>query len=375
MKNQILGFALLLLTAFGVRAEEGTVTLYVGTYTGEQSDGIYVCDFDQESGVMGAPRLAAKQDNPSFVSISADQKYLYAACEVKGTGESAGGYVASYKREDDGSLLFLNRQPSQGKGPCHVSVNADNTFLVASNYGSGSLVVYPITKDGMLSDEPQVIQHEGSGPNSGRQKGPHAHSALFRNDGSLFAADLGIDKLLIYEQNSASGRYEAGKQAFVSIKAGSGPRHFSFNADERFIYVANELSSTLSVLKKNGGEYEEIQSLSTLPDDFNGTNLVADIHLSGDERFVYLSNRGLNAIAVFQRDLENGKLSLIQNEPACGEWPRNFALSPNGKYVLVANQQSNNITVFERNADTGLLTYTGKSYNLFSPVCLKFVKF
>jgi 6-phosphogluconolactonase len=185
-------------------------------------------------------------------------------------------------------------------------------------------------------------------------------------------ADLGLDKLFFYVYDADSMKYVPAGQPDVEMAPGAGPRHFAYTSDEQFIYVMDEMASTVSTLKKGDAGYELIQSVSSLPADFDGTKAGADIHLSPDERFVYGSNRGENAIAVFERNMEDGTLKLIQNEPVQGNWPRNFTISPDGKFVLVANQYSHNITVFTRDEQTGRLTYTGKSYDIPSPVCLKF---
>ncbi|WP_163707514.1 lactonase family protein [Mangrovibacterium lignilyticum] len=350
------------------------VALYVGTYSVENSEGIYRYQFDTVTGDLIEENVTPNLENPSFITISPDQKYLYAVSEVDNYNHLDSGSVTAYRIEKDGSLTKLNQVATLGNHPCHVAVSPDGKAVVASNYTSGSISIYEVNNDGSLEDHPQLIQHEGTGPDTVRQQGPHAHSSQFSADGSsLITADLGIDKLLFCVYNSDSAKYVPAEQPFVEMAPGAGPRHFAYTADSEYIYVMTEMASSVSVLKKVGDGYQLIQSESSLPADFTGTKAGADVHLSPDERFVYCSNRGLNSIAVFERNVEDGTVKLIQNESVQGQWPRNFALSPDGKFLLVANQHSDNVTIFSRNEATGLITFTGKSFDIPSPVCLKFL--
>lgn len=349
------------------------ISLYIGTYSVEGSEGIYLYKFNPETGDLTAKSVTENKENPSYISISPDKKYLYAVSEVNDYNHLDSGSVTAYKIETDGSLTKLNQVATLGNHPCHVCVSPDGKTVVASNYTSGSISIYKVNEDGSLGDEPQLIQHEGFGPDTARQQGPHAHSSQFTADGkTLLTADLGIDKLLLTTWSADSGKYVSAAQPFIAMSPGAGPRHFDFTADGRFLYVMTEMASTVCTVEKTDSAWVVIQEISSLPEGY-AVKAGADIHLSPDGRFVYCSNRGHNSIAVFSRDAASGLLTLLQNEPVQGDWPRNFSLSPDGKFLLVANQRSNNITVFSVDPESGMIHFTGKNYALSSPVCLKFL--
>lgn len=349
-------------------------TLYVGTYTNGLADGIFVYSFNDHSGNLKDLKIPVKSNNPSFLTISPDKKYLYAVGELDNMGENQSGGISAFKIGKKYRLNLINQVLTFGANPCHISLSPDGKKLIASNYTGGNLSVFNVLPNGGLSELVQRIQHEGSGADPKRQSEPHAHSAKFNATGKLvFAADLGIDELKIYQAGKNDSILNPYPQPFVKLPPGAGPRHFDFSDDGRFIYVINELNSTVSVIMKYGGEWKLIQSVKTLPKDYTGPNACADIHLSADGRFVYGSNRGHNSIAVFSRDQTNGKLELIETVSVEGDWPRNFTLDPSGKFMLVANQRSNDITVFKVDKLTGKLKFTGHKIANESPVCLQFL--
>ena len=349
--------------------------MYVGTYTKGMTDGIFVYSFDDHSGKLVDLKIPAVSNNPSFLTISADKKYLYSVGELDNLDASRSGGVSAFRIEKSGQLTLINRVLTNGANPCHVCLSPDGKKLVASNYSGGTLSLFNVQPDGSLTELVQKVQHSGSGPFPGRQTEPHAHSAQFDPTGKLlFAADLGIDELRIYQVGTGDKALSPNVQPFVKFAPGSGPRHFDFSPDRNFIYVINELSSTITVLIRYGSVWKEIQTIKTLPKDFSGESWCADIHLSVDGRFVYGSNRGHNSIAVFKRDQTSGKLEMIQTISVEGNWPRNFTLDPTGRFLLVANQRSNYITVFKVDELTGKLTFTGIKAQNESPVCLQFLK-
>lgn len=373
MKNYSFFILVALTLLAACRTPKNELSLYIGTYTVEGSEGIYRYTFNTETGDLTPAPVTGNKENPSYLSISPDKKYLYAVSEVNDYNHQDSGSVTAYKIEPDGSLTKLNQVATFGNHPCHVCVAPDGKTVVASNYTSGSISIYQVNADGSLGDMPQLIQHEGFGPDTARQQGPHAHSSQFTADGkALLTADLGLDKVLLTTWSADSGNYVPAAQPFIAMSPGTGPRHFDFTADGRFLYVMTEMASTVSVVEKTDSAWIVIQEIPSLPEGY-AIKAGADIHLSPDGRFVYCSNRGHNSIAVFSRDVASGKLSLLQNEPVQGDWPRNFTLSPNGKFLLVANQRSNNITVFSVDPENGTLSFTGKNYALPSPVCLQFL--
>jgi 6-phosphogluconolactonase len=370
MKNICLTIAFLILVFVGNSQNHKDALFYVGTFTSGAAEGIYLCGFDASTGNVTLSEVYKGVDNPNFLRKSPDGKYLYAVTRSPGAVDPLGGSVNAYRITQRGRLEFINKQSSLGNGPCYVDISPDGRWLAIANYGGGSVVVYPLSEDGAIMPSSSLVKHRGSGPHPTRQKTAYAHSIRFSKDGNtLYAADLGIDQLLIYQLDKETGMLTPARQPHVAMPPGSGPRHFVFTSNEDVCYVANELNSTISVLESKNGILEVIQTLSTLPTGFKNENSVADIHLSRDEKFVYVSNRGHQSLAVFERT-SDGKLIHRQNVPVQGDWPRNFAIDPSGKYLLVANQNSNNITVFElRN---GVPVFTGNEINLPSPVCIEF---
>jgi 6-phosphogluconolactonase len=344
-------------------------TLFVGTYTDTDSKGIYTLQFDSETGVLSAQELAATLPNPSYLYLSPDKNNLYAVQETDNFDGKSSGALSAFTIHGDMSLTLINTVPTNGANPCHISGNLNGKTLSVTNYSGGNLALYEVAPDGKLSEAFQMIQHSGNGPNKDRQEAAHIHSSQFINDGkTLLTADLGIDQFGIY--NLEDGKFDAAKQAFVSMKGGDGPRHFALSPDKKYVYVLNELSSTIATLRAKKSKYKIIGEQSTLQHDFKGESYAADIHLSADGKFLYTSNRGENSIAIFKR-LPKGKLVHIGNESVRGDWPRNFTIDPSGKYLLVANQRSNNIVVFRINAITGGLSFVSQT-SLPRPVCLVF---
>ncbi|NQU55269.1 MAG: lactonase family protein [Bacteroidetes bacterium] len=346
--------------------------LYVGTFTSEGAEGIYLCDFNSETGDISLDKTFKGIDNPSFLKVSADKKYLYAVSRTTEDVEKSGGFAIAYKIEKNGNLHFVNRQISNGAGPCHIDVSPDGKFAAIATYSGGTTSVYPINGDGSLSPASSIIINKSSGSDKSRQDVAHAHSIKFSVfDGNIYSADLGTDQLNIYSLEN--GKLISAQQKFVKMKDGAGPRHFELHPNGEIIYVINELNSTITVLEKQNGTLIAIQDISTLPAGFNGESYCADIHLSKDGKFIYGSNRGHNSIAVFSVDADSNKLKFKETVSVEGDWPRNFTLSPNGKFMLVANQKRGNITVFKIHPKTGIPKFTGKEIKLPASVCLEFL--
>jgi 6-phosphogluconolactonase len=364
-------FLVCFMSASWVYSQDGKLEkMYVGTFTSEGAEGIYLCNFNPLTGDLVQSQVFKGIDNPNFLRKSPDGKFLYVTTRAPFAVDPSGGSVVSYRINQSGALEFINKQSSQGNDPCYVDVSPDGKWVAIGNYGGGSVAIYPVNQDGSLKPASSLIKHRGSGPHPTRQKAPYAHSIRFMSDGlTLIAADLGTDQLLIYKLDKSTGILSSGDQAFVTLPPGSGPRHFEFTADEKFGYVANELNSTISVIERINGQLQVKQTLSTLPAGFKGTSFCADIHLSPDEKFVYVSNRGHQSIAVFERKAD-GSLSVVDHVHVQGDWPRNFTIHPSGKYMLVANQRSHNIAVFQLR--DGIPVFTGKELKLPAPVCLEF---
>ncbi len=342
---------LLCLTCYSQNAQ-----LYIGTYTKGNSKGIYKVNFNTETGQLSDLQLAIPIDNPSFLTYSPDRKFLYS------TNGSESGFISSYKIKDDGSLVLLTRISSMGKGPCHISINKLGTTICVSNYVAGTIALYPINKDGSLAEATQVFNHNS------KERESHAHSALFFND-ELFVADLGRNAM--YQYILENGSYKLKSEAIVKTEGNPGPRHFKLTKDGKFIYLINEYGATITTIKRTKKGFKQIDEDNTLEPGFTEFNKCADIHLTKDERFVYGSNRGENTIAVFERNIKNGKLDKIQSMSVHGDWPRNFSLDPTGKFLLVANMRTENIAVFSIDKNAGTLKYL-HDFKVPEPVCLIF---
>jgi 6-phosphogluconolactonase len=345
---------------------------YVGTYTDNGSEGIYRFGLDTISGKLHTNGLAVLSENPSFLTMTRDGKFLLAVRETQDEKNENKGYIELFKVDDSGNLSSVNKVSSGGAHPCHVAVNEDGA-VVASNYSGGNVTLMRIEPTGELSEVLSADQHFGSGPVAARQEKPHVHSALFEPHGKrIFVADLGIDQIKVYTIDKTSFTLKPTKYPEIKMAPGSGPRHMVIHPNGKFLFVANEINSTVSVvqLMRNGG-FKMVETVSALPVNYSKSNTCADIHLSPDGNYLYVSNRGLNSIAIFSVAGNTGKINLIGQEDSKGEMPRNFTLTPDGKYLLVANQNSSNIVAFRRNATTGLLTFTDQ-INANKPVCLLF---
>ncbi len=353
------------------------LTFYVGTYTSGRSEGIYVCSMDPGSGTVALKSVQKGVANPSYLVVANSGRFLYSVNEISGHEDGGRGTVSSFRIDErSGRLEFLNRQPSHGSSPCHLTIDHRDRYVIVSNYGSGSVAVLPVMNDGTLGPAVDVIQHGGSGPDGKRQNAPHVHSAVL-DDSNQFAivADLGIDRLFIYRFNEKSGELQAAVDPLVRAVAGAGPRHVAFGPGSRRAYVVNELNSTLAALvfDRVTGRIQESQALSTLPDAFCGQNICADVHVHPSGAFVYASNRGHDSIAVFAVDEETGTLTPIQHQSSLGKTPRGIVLDPTGEFLLAANQETDSVVVFAVNPGTGVLSHTGHAVDIPAPTCLCFL--
>lgn len=349
--------------------------VYVGTYTaGTGSRGIYRLAVDR---VTGAPRLAglaAEVVNPSYLALAPGARALHAVSEVTEHEGERSGAVVGMARDADGALAVRGRAPSRGGAPCYLHVDRTGRHALVANYVGGNVAVLPVGADGTVGAATSVVQHVGRGPHPQRQTAPHAHCiVLDAANRFALAADLGIDRVLAYRFDAATGTLApTGMEA--TLRPGAGPRHLAFAPDGRTLYVVNELDSTLTALAYESatGALRERQTLATRPAGAGGDNFPADLHVHPSGRAVYASNRGDDTIAVFAVDAE-GRLSLAQTVPTGGRWPRNFALDPTGRLLLVANQRSDAVTAFAVDAASGRLTPTGARVDVPAPVCLLFV--
>jgi 6-phosphogluconolactonase len=365
-----------LCAATTVFAASSSFLLYVGTYTGPNSKGIYVYRFDASTGRVTPVGLAAEIPSPSFLAAHPSGKYVYAVNELNNFEGKRGGSVTAFAVDSStGKLTLINRVSSRGSGPCHLSVDKTGKLLAVANYGSGSDAGFPINNDGSLGEATSFNQHSGSSVDSKRQQGPHAHCAVFSPDNRFLAvADLGLDKVFISRVGS-DGKLHPNDPPFGTVKPGSGPRHFAFHPNEKWGYVINEMASTITAFDWNAksGALKEIGTVSALPADFKGQSTTAEIELHPNGKFVYGSNRGHDSIAVFAINQKTGALTLVEHVLTGGKEPRGFKIDPTGKYLVAGNQNSGNFVVFAIDTKTGKLKSTGQTIEVGAPVSFIFV--
>jgi 6-phosphogluconolactonase len=355
----------------------GSMPVYIGTYTGGKSKGIYVSRFDTATGQLTPPELAVATPSPSFLALHPAGSFLYAAGENTRLGGKPVGAVSAFSRDvKTGQLTLLNHQSSGGAGPCHLAVDRTGKCLLVANYGDGSIAALAIQADGTLAEPRTVIQHHGSSLNPERQAGPHAHF-IMPDPANRFAltCDLGLDQVLMYRLDAAKSALAANDPPFVAVKPGSGPRHVVFHPSGRFVFLINEMGSTMTTFAYEAGRgtLKEQQTVSTLPEMFEGAKSGAEVQVHPSGRFVYGSNRGHNSIAVFAFDPASGKLTFLECQPTQGKTPRHFALDPTGQWLLAENQDSDSIVVFRVDAKTGRLSPAGQTVSVGAPVCAVFV--
>ena len=356
---------------------KGEFLVYIGTYTGQKSRGIYAYRFDAGSGRLTPLGLVAETVSPSFLAVDPSHRFLYAVNEVSTFQGAKSGAVSAFALDrKTGKLTFLNQVSSRGAGPCHVSLDKTGKYVLVANYESGSMAVFPVQSDGRLGEASAFVQHQGHGVNPERQEGPHAHSIAVSPDNRfVLSADLGLDELLVYRFDPAKGSLTPNTPAFGKVPAGAGARHFDFSPNGKFVYVICEMGSKVTAFSYDParGALTELETVSTLPKDFKGQSDCAEVQVHPSGKFLYGSNRGHDSIAVFAIDAGRGTLTPVEHVATQGKTPRNFAIDPTGQYLLAANQDSDNIVVFRIDPQTGRLTPTGQALEVGSPVCVTFV--
>jgi 6-phosphogluconolactonase len=376
----------LVVLAFGASVQtpapagRGDLLVYFGTYTGAKSKGVYVSRLNVAAGTLSAPELAAEIASPSFLAVHPDRPFVYTVNEVNTfDGKPTGSVSAFAVDRSTGKLTALNQQSSGGMGPAHLTVDKAGRNVLVANYGGGSVAVLPIDDKGALKPASAFLQHTGSSVNPQRQKEPHAHAIVVDPaDRFAYVADLGLDKVLIYRYDPAKGTLAANDPAFVSVKPGSGPRHFAIHPRGGFAYVINEILCTITAFGRDPqrGSLTELQTVSSLPpgqavaSGYSTAELL--MHPSG--KFLYGSNRGHDSISVFAIDDKTGALTYVENQPTQGSTPRGFGIDPSGAFLIAANQRSDSVVVFKIDGKTGRLTATGQKIEVGSPVCVEFVR-
>ncbi len=350
-------------------------TVYTGCYGNEdEGHGVGVWRFDDATGALTHVQTAPV-NSPSFVTVHPDGRHLYAVCERDGFAGTPDGAVASFAVDPhDGTLTEIGKVRSHGTSACHLSVAPGGHFVVVANYGNGRVAVFPIGADGALGEAIQVIQHEGSSTHPDRQHGPHAHFTAFDPSGKhLMVCDLGLDKVMVYDFDAATGHLAPSAFPHAQVSSGAGPRHLDFAPDGSHAFVINEVDSTLTSFRWDAdrGALVVTDTRSTLPEGWPGDSTCAQVRVHPSGRFVYGSNRGHDSIAIFAVQ-SSGKIVPAGHELSGGRTPRNFNLTPDGAWLLAANQNSDSIVSFRVDAATGALHASGAVTHTNKPVCIVF---
>jgi 6-phosphogluconolactonase len=355
----------------------GEMLVYIGTYTGKGSEGIYVFRMNAEDGKLRERKLAAKTTHPSFLAIHPNKKFLYAVNETREFlgRKSTGGVTAFSIDQEGGALTRLGEQLSKGGDPCHITTDLAGKNVLVANHEDGNASVLPILKNGNIGPATGFTQHS-PGSVSGPPKNPRAHSInLDPMNKFVVVADKGVDKIMVYAFDGEKGAISPHSTTGSSLARGSSPRHFAFHPSGQFAYVINEANMTMTAFSYDAkrGVLTNLQTISTLGGETpkGGSTAHVEVHPSG--KFLYGSNRGHDTIVVYTIAQDRGNLTHVENEPIQGKTPRNFAVSPDGRFLLAAGQNSNSIAVFSVNEDTGTLDFTGHRVECPNPVCVKFL--
>ena len=356
--------------------------LFVGTYTEKESKGIYAYRFDAASSELTPLGIAAEASNPSFLAIDPSHRFLYAVNEIQKYKDANSGVVSAFaidRQKGDrqtGKLQLLNAVASRGADPCYIAFDKTGKYALVANYTGGSVAVFPVQSDGHIGESSAFVQHVGSSVNRERQEGPHAHWIETTPDNRFaIAVDLGLDELLVFRFDAKTGSLTPNNPPYANLDSGAGPRHLAFHPNGEFVYVVNELQSSITAFAYDAsrGTLNKLKTVSTLPKNFSGSSAAAEIKIHSSGKFLFASNRGDDTIAVFSIDSKTGALTLAGYFPTQGKTPRNFEIDPTGKVLFVANQDTNNIAVFQIDSNNGRLTPTKQTLRVPSPACLKFM--
>lgn len=354
-------------------AGQGEFLVYVGTYTAQESKGIYAYRFRPANGEVTPLGLVAETASPSWVTLHPNGRFLYAVNEGREWEKGTSSVTSFAIDAKSGKLTSLNRVGAHGS-PCHAIVEKTGRCLMVANYGGGTVAAFPVKADGTLGEATAVVQHTGNSI-SPRQKEPHPHEALLSPDHRfLFVPDLGLDKVVAYRVDAAGAKLTANDPPFATVTPGSGPRHMEFHPNGRFAFVNSEMGSFVTAFAYDSarGSLTSLQTIPTLPDGFSGESTTAELEVHPSGRFLYVSNRGHDSIAVFSVN-PDGKLAFVEHVSTQGKTPRNFAIDPTGAYLFAANQNTDNIVLFRIDQKTGRLTPTGAVLKVDAPVSLAFL--
>jgi 6-phosphogluconolactonase len=349
---------------------------YIGTYTGSGSEGIHTCLLNIETGELTQLELSCKTENPSFLAVLPNeylQNTVVAVNEGSDFGNEATGAISTFSVQERGPWQLKGQTSSKGASPCHISIDHSRKFVFVANY-MGGIAAYRLDENGSPGELTAMIEHQGSGPDQKRQRRPHPHFIQATpNNKFVLVADLGIDKVIIYDFNPQTGSLSANDPPFADLPPGSGPRHLVTNTTGTRVYVLNELNSTITYfdMDTTTGTLTSRQTVSTLPTGLAGANTAAEIALDSHDDVLYASNRGHDSIVVYEVKGNSGEL-IASSWTSTGKGPRHFSMDLTGRWLLVASQYGNSINVFEVNHEERKLEATPNAIEINSPVCIKF---
>ena len=348
--------------------------VFVSAFASGEKAGIHAFGFDSETGTLKPLKRATGMQSPFFIALSPDRRFLYSIDEFGGKDN----FVAAFAIEGRvGDLKPLNRQNTRGTASCFLEVDPTGKCVLAANYSSGNVSSFPVKSDGSLGESVSFFQHSGSSADPQRQKGPNAHCFVISPDGKhALAADLGIDKIMIYTLDAATAKLAPNTaQPFAQLTPGSGPRHLAFHPGGKLVYVINELANTITVFDWNAadGTLKEKQTIATLPKDFTGKSYTADIKITPDGKHLYGTNRGHDSLASY-RIADDGTLTLLSIQPSGGKGPQNLLVTPDGHWLLCANMPGNNVVVFQIDPASGAITPKGEPVEVPMASCIRWME-
>jgi 6-phosphogluconolactonase len=373
-------FALLIAVASFPAAQKpaGDYLVFVGSYTHptattmSASKGIYGFRFDSKTGMLSPLGVVAETANPAHVWASPNGKFLYAVnWQSPDKADTVSAFAIDQKT---GGLTLLNKSSAMGDLANQVVLDPSGKIAATVTYNSGTFSVYSVGADGKLSDAFYTDKHTGQ-PLSPKQPGPKAHGVVFSKDSKFaYVAELGLDRVYSYHVDIANRKVTPFDPPYVMVKAGSGPRRLQLHPNGKFLYVNHETDSQVSVFEVDGGHLKEIQAVSTLPADYKGNNTTAEIQIDKEGKWLYVTNRGHDSLALYAVDPSKGTLKMIENIPSLGRTPRNITIDPTNEYLIAANQAGENVVVFRIDHKTGHLTPTGSQQPVPQAAGLAFVK-
>jgi 6-phosphogluconolactonase len=344
----------------------------ISAFAGGEEGAIHAFRLDPETGRLTFVHRTTDAEHPFFMAVSPNRRFLYSIHAATFGGEEH-EQVAAYEIEaPSGRLKLLNRQSARGSASCYLEVDATGKTVLVANYSTGSVAALPVREDGSLGEAASFVQHAGASVDPARQTGPFAHCIIVSPDNRFaYAADLGLDKILSYRLDADAAKLSPNEQPFVRTPPGAGPRHLAFHPNGKHLYAINELKNSVTLFDylAESGMLIERQTISTLPEDFDGKSYCADVKITPDGRFLYGTNRGHDSIAAYAIGA-GGRLALLGIEPSLGKGPQNLAITPNGRLLLCANMPGDNVSVFRIDPQTGGLKPVGEPVSMPKPSCI-----